>query len=591
MRRIPVLTAALAVLATVGAGSAQAASVSTYSGTDVGGSPYYYIFYDAVAGENNHLTVQDVGDEIVFDDVVPVGGACSQGKPGAPGDTTARTCSKVGLSGTLIELLDGTNELAAQGSLQDMLVTGEGAASNVFHAGQGDDQLIGTDNPDQLFGHGGEDVISGRGGADKLDGGNNADDLNGEQGGDTLIGGSNGGDAMSGGDGVDMVDYWGRISGVNVSIDGVANDGAPGEGDDVQTDVENIRGTDWVDHIEAQQGNYANSLYGMGDSDNLIGGGGNDITLAGGSGNDLIQGGGGNDGLYGSFGEDDLRGQAGNDLLSGDENNDLLSGGAGADSQLGGPGADVAGYGSEVQPVAVDLEGDQDDGAEGENDRVAADVEAIYGGFGSDLLVGNDAPNLIRGGAGNDEIIGNGGMDELMGEADIDTLRTNDGALDVVDCGAEIDLFEADALDLLTACETNLAPPADPPADPPVTPPADTGSTQPAQPGSGPRVEIRPSRLRLTSAGVARLRVSCPATARERCTGTLRLKRKGSTLGRRSFAVPAGQTVRVKVRVTRRVRTGMPVAGLRVRALVSARDAGSAARVSERRLRILPARR
>ena len=77
----------------------------------------------------------------------------------------------------------------------------------------------------------------------------------------------------------------------------------------------------------------------------------------------------------------------------------------------------------------------------------------------------------------------------------------------------------------------------------------------------------------------------------ERCTGTLRLKRKGSTLGRRSFAVAAGQSVRVKVRVTRRVRTALPVTGLRVRALASARDAGSAARVSERRLRILPARR
>ena len=99
------LMAALAVLG-AWAGSAQAATVTKYSGTDNGGNQYYYIFYDAVAGEDNHLTVQDVGDEIVFDDVVPLSGACSQGRPGAPGDTTARTCSTTGLTAVLVEAYD-----------------------------------------------------------------------------------------------------------------------------------------------------------------------------------------------------------------------------------------------------------------------------------------------------------------------------------------------------------------------------------------------------------------------------------------------------------------------------------------------------
>ena len=43
VRRILGLTAALAVFATVGAGSAQAATVSTFSGTDNEGNPYYYV--------------------------------------------------------------------------------------------------------------------------------------------------------------------------------------------------------------------------------------------------------------------------------------------------------------------------------------------------------------------------------------------------------------------------------------------------------------------------------------------------------------------------------------------------------------------
>ena len=67
--------------------------------------------------------------------------------------------------------------------------------------------------------------------------------LLGGDGGDVLIGAS-GNDVFSGGAGRDRVDYYYETQGVNVTIDGVANDGAGkrNEVDNVLTDVENVRG-------------------------------------------------------------------------------------------------------------------------------------------------------------------------------------------------------------------------------------------------------------------------------------------------------------------------------------------------------------
>jgi hypothetical protein len=151
--------------------------------------------------------------------------------------------------------------------------------------------LIGNGGRDTLNGAGGDDWLLGdseiavlieeesRGNGDVLNGGEGRDDLNGDVGEDTLNGGGgddslDGGaepDALSGGDGVDTVDYdfaevqpdpllclisGGSIgcSGDSVppvvaTIDGVADDGPRGEGDELRTDVENVISGDGADRV------------------------------------------------------------------------------------------------------------------------------------------------------------------------------------------------------------------------------------------------------------------------------------------------------------------------------------------------------
>lgn len=95
--------------------------------------------------------------------------------------------------------------------------------------------------------------------------------------------------------------------------------------------------------------------------------------------------------------------------LTGGSGDDLLSGNAAANLLDGGPGNangfDTVDYSERTAAIAVDLDGaagDDDDGATGEGDTVAADIEAIRGGSGNDVLMGNGADNLLDGGPGAD---------------------------------------------------------------------------------------------------------------------------------------------------------------------------------------------
>src|SRR3954452_23878806 len=82
-------------------------------------------------------------------------------------------------------------------------------------------------------------AVVGGDGADTINGGDGNDALSGGDGDDTLNGGA-GADSVSGGDGIDRAFVTTDGAAVSVSLDGVANDGAPGEGDNVQPDVENV---------------------------------------------------------------------------------------------------------------------------------------------------------------------------------------------------------------------------------------------------------------------------------------------------------------------------------------------------------------
>ena len=95
--------------------------------------------------------------------------------------------------------------------------------------------------------------------------------------------------------------------GVNVTLDGVANDGKPGaETDNVMPDVEYVYGTPGDDTITAP-------------ADHPTG-----IAFWGYGGDDTLLGGAESDHLWGMEGDDTLDGRGGNDILRG---------GAGADSK------------------------------------------------------------------------------------------------------------------------------------------------------------------------------------------------------------------------------------------------------------------
>lgn len=138
------------------------------------------------------------------------------------------------------------------------------AAELVVTGTPGNDTITGTADAESIYGRAGDDTINGAGGDDELDGGPGADRL-------------------SGGEGTDSVAYSG--AGVEVTIDGQANDGTPGEADNVGLDIEDLYGTDSDDKLTGSVG--PNTIDGAAGSDRIAGGAGQDI-LFGGDGADTI---------------------------------------------------------------------------------------------------------------------------------------------------------------------------------------------------------------------------------------------------------------------------------------------------------------
>jgi len=282
--------------------------------------------------------------------------------------------------------------------------------------GAGHDRLIGSAGNETFFGNDGNDAMDGRLGAD----------------------------VFNGGGGVDTVTYEGRPGRVVVTIDNVANDGAPAtlerpaENDNVKSDVEN-----------------------------LIGGNGGD-SLTGSSLNNRIDGRSGNDVINGLAGNDFLAGGDGNDVLNGGEGNDGMNGGRGADVFNGGGGIDTANYEERAGGIVVTLDNVANDGFQlegGEHDNVKGDVENVIGGNGNDRLVGSAAANRLDGRGGNDSVFGGGGddtliggpgADRLFGQDGNDTLLARDGIKDLLDGGGGTDRSAHDAIDERVSVEETV---------------------------------------------------------------------------------------------------------------------------------------
>ncbi len=310
--RHPCLAAAVALAFAAGPCVAHGATVSLVRGV---------VTYTAAPGEANRVTVLRTPSVVrIIEAGAPLaaGAGCTVVAPG-----TAE-CPAGGVRRVTVDAGD-----------RDDHVTTSLATETIARGGDGDDVLEGGEGPDTLTGGVGDDRLLGGNGADYLDGSAGADDLS-------------GGTEKSAFADVDVVSYP-RTSAVRVTIDDVADDGEPGEGDSVHTDVEAVLGGRGNDVIVGN-GERLNALFGGGGADRLYGRGGMvDLLLGeagpdrlyGERGTDLIAGGNGDDRLSGGRGDDLLEGEAGDDVLLGASGDDELAGGPGGDTHAAGPGDDA----------------------------------------------------------------------------------------------------------------------------------------------------------------------------------------------------------------------------------------------------------
>lgn len=257
-----------------------------------------------------------------------------------------------------------------------------------FDGGPLNDSFINnTDLPSVAYGDAGIDFFKGGSGPDVFYGGADNDNLAGN-GGDDMLDGGAGFDTLSGGDGTDLASWEDATGPVTASLDGVANDGQPGENENIPADVEGIQGGPYADHL---------------------------------SGSGLT-----NDTLLGGGGDDDLEGWSGDDVLRGQDGNDTLHSNSGADVLDGGPGTDSLSYAADGQPVYVYQDGNANDGMLGEHDNVTS-IENLTGSAYNDELEGTAGDDVIHGGAGSDKIDAKFGDDVVYGDAGNDSISGGPG--------------------------------------------------------------------------------------------------------------------------------------------------------------------
>jgi Ca2+-binding RTX toxin-like protein len=334
--------------------------------------------------------------------------------------------------------LDGlANDGGTDDSFSDHVL---GNVENV-NATPGPDTIVGNDERNNLAGGAGDDEITAGGGDDMLFGQGDDDTLSGEAGVDGLDGGD-GADDQDGGTEKDTALYKSRTASqpVDVSLDGVANDGGAldGSADNVHADVEDVAA-----------GSGDDTLTGSSIRNSLKGGAGAD-ELNGDSDKDNLNGDAGGDTLNGGGADDTLLGGDGADQLFGDSDRDTLDGGTGPDTVDGGTGRDVATYTSRTaaQPVTVTVDGVADDGGalDSNDDNLLDSVENVKGGAGDDSITGNGSDNVLTGNAGEDQLHGEAGNDELRanGDGSADNITCGAGSSDVVFRDLGVDTFAAD---------------------------------------------------------------------------------------------------------------------------------------------------
>ena len=319
MKSLKLLLALAALLVVALPAAAHAASI-TY---DSNGA----LEYRAYDGEKNYFGTYDEGGRVAISDSGATGGidypagSCEPGWVSYVVVCDVPTAMSVSL-GDNTDIADGDSAFSFPQSID-----GGPGADTLRHdafspkpitlsGGEGDDKVTGGAGPDVLNGGGGVDEITGRDSTDQLNGGPGDDKLLGDS-----VNVDPAGDVIDGGDGFDTVaGDWGKNSDsrgpINITLAGGADDGRPGEGDDlrgVEHVVTNYNGTytgsEGADDIDINQVTESSTVNGLGGNDRL------DLSDA----NDTVDGGAGADHIEGGYGNDTITGGPGQDELNGDE--------------------------------------------------------------------------------------------------------------------------------------------------------------------------------------------------------------------------------------------------------------------------------
>ncbi len=300
-----------------------------------------------------------------------------------------------GLAGEADNLADDLEVVT--GGTGDDTFTAAAAVAITFNGGAGADTLEGSSADDTLNGGAGADTLRGKEGDDTLNG-DDGDDSFDEEDGSV----ANGADVFNGGAGVDTVDYSARTADLAVTMDGVdPNDGESGEGDNVKSDVENVKC---------------------------------------GAGDDTVTGNTSHNNIWGGDGDDTLTGGAGDDVFVAEAATD------GDDVINGGTGSDTVDYSGRTNDITAVLDGTAGSGESGESDTLGSDVENLWGGDGDDTLTGNSSSNELVGGVGDDTLDGDTGDDTLEGGGGSEN--------NVLTCGDGIDIaFGEGSAGSKTDCE------------------------------------------------------------------------------------------------------------------------------------------
>ena len=273
---------------------------------------------------------------------------------------------------------DGDDRVSLALLCADCIDGGGPFADIEAHGGPGRDTMIGgraqiaDSHGAFLFGGEGDDSLNGADRDDILVGGPGAD----------VIDGGPAGSTTEGLRASDTVSYEGHHEPIAVDFDGVADDGAAGEGDNVLPTVENA-----------------------------VGGAGDDV-LVGDRRENSLRGGAGRDSMFGHGGADWINGGPGADRIGAGAGNDFVAGGLGSDWIHGGPGSDRL------------------DGADNPEEPKAEPHghDTIFGGAGNDFIQGRGGTDRLYGSLGRDSILGGSGADLLVGGPGRDFLASFAGA-------------------------------------------------------------------------------------------------------------------------------------------------------------------